>query len=96
MQYDLLKRWGDYLISNALIPGQQYVLFHPYLRRMVDADLGRTPADARDTGLAQTHGNITNLALKGIIAIQAMAEISQVMGQTADEQKYEVCKRCAS
>ncbi|KAJ7695284.1 DUF1793-domain-containing protein [Mycena olivaceomarginata] len=73
--YDLLKRWGDYLISNALIPGQQ------------------TPADARDTGLAQTHGNITNLALKGIIAIQAMAEISQVMGQTADEQKYETAAK---
>ncbi|KAJ7347212.1 hypothetical protein DFH08DRAFT_1001911 [Mycena albidolilacea] len=69
--YDLLKQWGDYLTSNALIPGQQ------------------NPADARDTGLAQNHGNITNLALKGLIAIQAMAEISQIMGQTADAQKYQ-------
>ncbi|KAF7368334.1 hypothetical protein MVEN_00154800 [Mycena venus] len=68
--YNLLKSWGDYLSTNALIPAQQ------------------TSADARDTGLAQTHGNVTNLALKGIIAVQAMSEISQLMGQTADAQKY--------
>ncbi|KAJ7333362.1 hypothetical protein DFH08DRAFT_1083785 [Mycena albidolilacea] len=47
----------------------------------------QTTAD--DTGLTQTHGNVTNLALKGIIAIQAMAGISQIMGQTPDVQKYE-------
>jgi hypothetical protein len=51
----------------------------------------RTSADARDTSLAQTHGNATNLALKGIIAVQAMSEISQTIGQTEDAQKYEVC-----
>jgi hypothetical protein len=50
----------------------------------------RASADARDTSLAQTQGNFTNLALKGIIAIQTMSEISQIMGQTADAQKYGV------
>jgi hypothetical protein len=88
IQYDLLKQWGDYLTSNALIPGQQYVLLISYLGPYTH--LGRNPADARDTGLAQNHGNITNLALKGLIAIQAMAEISQIMGQTADAQKYQL------
>ncbi|KAJ7495352.1 DUF1793-domain-containing protein [Mycena latifolia] len=68
--YNLLKKWADYLVSNALIPAQQ------------------TSADARDTSLAQNHGNITNLAIKGIIAIQAMSEMSQIMGQTADAQQY--------
>ncbi|KAJ7790494.1 hypothetical protein B0H13DRAFT_1936225 [Mycena leptocephala] len=48
------------------------------------------PADARLTSLAQNHGNITNLALKGIIAIQAMSEISRSLGKTTDAQKYEV------
>ncbi|KAK6977760.1 hypothetical protein R3P38DRAFT_3472295 [Favolaschia claudopus] len=48
--YDLFKTWGDYLVTNALVPAQQI------------------SADARDAGLAQTHGNVTNLALKGIIA----------------------------
>ncbi|KAJ6482672.1 hypothetical protein C8R45DRAFT_1099940 [Mycena sanguinolenta] len=49
----------------------------------------QVPADGRDTGLGQNHGNLTNLALKGIIAIRAMAEISQVMGEATDAQKYE-------
>ncbi|KAJ7917724.1 hypothetical protein B0H13DRAFT_2322076 [Mycena leptocephala] len=49
----------------------------------------QNPADARYTKLAQNHGNITNLALKGIIAIQAMSEISRSLGETADAQKYE-------
>ncbi|KAJ7927321.1 hypothetical protein B0H13DRAFT_2556868 [Mycena leptocephala] len=48
----------------------------------------QSSADARDAGLGQSHGNVTNLALKGIIALQAMSEISQIMGQTADAQKY--------
>ncbi|KAF8180551.1 hypothetical protein K438DRAFT_1938236 [Mycena galopus ATCC 62051] len=68
--YNLLKRWADYLTSNALFPGDQ------------------TSADARDPSLSQTHPNVTNLALKGIIAVQAMAEISQIVGQAADAQKY--------
>ncbi|KAJ7875604.1 hypothetical protein B0H13DRAFT_2549988 [Mycena leptocephala] len=49
----------------------------------------QTSADARDTGLGQSHGNVTNLALKGIVGIQAMSKISQIMGQGADAQKYE-------
>ncbi|KAJ7144241.1 hypothetical protein C8R44DRAFT_143399 [Mycena epipterygia] len=48
----------------------------------------QTPADGRDMSLAQNHGNITNLAIKGIIAIQAMSEISQIKGNAADAQKY--------
>lgn len=86
MQYNMLKRWADYLTSNALDPKQQYVF--PYLGPYADADLGRTSAD--DTGLTQTHGNVTNLALKDIIAIQAIAGISQIMDQTPDVQKYKV------
>jgi hypothetical protein len=50
----------------------------------------RTPADARFDSLNQNHGNLTNLAIKGIIGIRAMAEISQIMGQSMDAEKYEV------
>lgn len=50
----------------------------------------RKPADARDADLAQARGNVTNLALKGIIAIQAMSEISRIMDEAEDAQKYEV------
>ncbi|KAF7378283.1 hypothetical protein MSAN_00253700 [Mycena sanguinolenta] len=48
----------------------------------------QTSADARDEILAQNHPNVTNLALKGIIGIQAMAKVSQIMGQEADAQNY--------
>ncbi|KAF8169483.1 hypothetical protein K438DRAFT_1983308 [Mycena galopus ATCC 62051] len=51
------------------------------------------PADHRDGVLGQNQGNLTNLALKGIIAIRAMAEISQIMGEAADAQKYEASAR---
>jgi hypothetical protein len=43
--------------------------------------------------MTQDSPNVTNLALKSIIAIQAMAGISQIMGQTQDVQKYEVRER---
>jgi hypothetical protein len=37
--------------------------------------------------------NQTNLAIKGIIAIQAMSNMSLVVGQTADAKKYSVRTR---
>lgn len=48
------------------------------------AILDRTSAD----GI--TESNNTNLAIKGIIGIAAMAEISQAMGNTAAAQQYQV------
>ncbi|KAJ7195683.1 hypothetical protein GGX14DRAFT_674779 [Mycena pura] len=46
------------------------------------------PADTLDTNLGQNSGNITNLAVKGIIAVQAMSEISQIMGDAQQAQQY--------
>ena len=45
----------------------------------------RTSAD----GL--TSNNQTNLAIKGIIAIEAMSKMSSVVRKTADADKYSVC-----
>ncbi|KAJ7662655.1 hypothetical protein DFH06DRAFT_1396782 [Mycena polygramma] len=50
-------------------------------------------ADARNTILGQGQANVTNLALKGLIAIQAMSQISQLTGQSADAQKYATSAR---
>ncbi|KAJ7512010.1 hypothetical protein B0H11DRAFT_721093 [Mycena galericulata] len=47
------------------------------------------PADGLDSSLGQNHGNITNLAIKGIIAIQAMSEISKLVGEITDAQTYQ-------
>ncbi|KAF7335620.1 hypothetical protein MVEN_02216900 [Mycena venus] len=49
----------------------------------------QTPSDARNTLLGQNHGNHTNLAIKGIIAIQAMSEISQIMSDVAQATQYQ-------
>jgi hypothetical protein len=35
--------------------------------------------------------NSTNLAIKGIIGIKAVSQISQILGRAADSQHYEVC-----
>ncbi|KAJ6461896.1 hypothetical protein C8R47DRAFT_1240487 [Mycena vitilis] len=48
----------------------------------------QTSSDAQNIDLGQAHGNVTNLALKGVIAIQAMSEISQSVDQTADAKEY--------
>lgn len=42
------------------------------------------------TADAQTDANMTNLAIKGIIAIRAMAEISQYVREYDDSAKYMV------
>ncbi|KAI0335019.1 hypothetical protein GY45DRAFT_1367055 [Cubamyces sp. BRFM 1775] len=62
--YNLMKRWTNYLVSEALTPSNQ-----------LDAD-------------NQSNTNMTNLAIKGIIGVKAMAEISRVLGQDADAQLY--------
>ena len=38
-----------------------------------------------------TASNQTNLAIKGIIAIQAMSRMSSVVNQAGDTNKYSVC-----
>ncbi|KAJ7874545.1 Fungalysin metallopeptidase-domain-containing protein [Mycena olivaceomarginata] len=75
-----------FMYLDANITG---VLLEPLLEYQSLSSYGNS-ISADDTGLTQTHGNVTNLALKGIIAIQAMAGISQIMGQTPDVQKYEL------
>ncbi|KAL1747092.1 hypothetical protein HDZ31DRAFT_32617 [Schizophyllum fasciatum] len=63
--YDTLKSWADYLVQNALNPGEdQYT------------------AD----GLSAS--NNSNLALKGIMGLQAMSEISKALHEDDDAAEY--------
>ncbi|CZR65302.1 probable glutaminase GtaA [Phialocephala subalpina] len=64
--YAILKRWTQYLITEALIPANQ-----------ISTD-----------DFAGSLVNQTNLALKGIIGIGAMAVIANMTGNTADGVKY--------
>jgi hypothetical protein len=50
----------------------------------LDDNLHRVSADGLSTN------NQTNLAIKGIIAIKAMSEMSSIVRQTADVDKYSV------
>ncbi|KAJ7032158.1 hypothetical protein C8F04DRAFT_664746 [Mycena alexandri] len=53
----------------------------------------QSPADSREDSLGQTQTNITNLALKGIIAVRAMAEISRAKGEAEDALRYETTSK---
>ncbi|KAJ7458877.1 DUF1793-domain-containing protein [Mycena latifolia] len=77
--------------GDGSLIGKYYDLLNGWAEYLVTNALipaQQKSADARDTTLVQTQGNNTNLAIKGIIAIQAMSEISQLAGRTADAQKY--------
>ena len=47
--------------------------------------------ECRITADNERNDNVANLALKGIIGVKAMAEISRAMGQDADALLYDVC-----
>lgn len=47
--------------------------------------MSRTSADVTDT-----QGSLANLALKGVIGVKAMSEISAAMGITNDTDRYSV------
>ncbi len=88
LQYDTAKRWADYLVNNTLTPLNQYVGFHIWSRGTTCRHILRDSAD----GL--TKSNMTNLAIKGIIGVKAMAEISRATQHDSDAQQYDV--RCFS
>ena len=84
LQYNLTKRWADYLVDNALAPGSQCVFFFTFL------DRNRSYVHCRTSGDGQISVNMTNLAIKGIIAVKAVAEISRTVNQSSDAQLYDV------
>lgn len=84
VQYGLLKTWADYLVSNTLYPRNQYVVLthcgyaYTFTQRRVSIPSG------------EVTNNSTNLALQGIVAIQAMSVISSEAGEHNDSQHYSV------
>ena len=86
LQYNLTKRWADYLVGNALAPGSQCVFTLAFLER------NKSHLCLRTAGDSQISVNMTNLAIKGIIGVKAMAEISRILSQSPDAQIYDV--RC--
>ena len=85
-KYNLTKRWADYLVQNSLTPQSQYVSYPATQKSVFHHMLCRTSADGESTA------NMTNLAIKGIIGVKAMAEISRAVGQNTDAENYDVCR----
>ncbi|RPD57640.1 DUF1793-domain-containing protein [Lentinus tigrinus ALCF2SS1-6] len=85
---------GNMLIlmyAHARISGDGVLLARHYslARRWADYLLQNTLAPQNQlTANAEPTANVTNLALKGIIGVRAMAEISRVVGNEVDAQRY--------
>lgn len=83
--FPIWKQWTEYLIDESLIPGNQ---------RESDAkQYHYLPPDKQAVCTDDFAGWLplqTNLALKGIIGIKAMSELSRVMGLESEVKYYQV------
>lgn len=85
-QYNMIKGWADYLVQNSINPGLQYVVYSFVCKSSPEDSPYRqtSPSD----GISGA--NQTNLSLKGITGIGAMAKISSFMGMSSDASTYAV------
>ncbi|KAJ7064034.1 DUF1793-domain-containing protein [Mycena amicta] len=76
--------------GDGSILGRYYTLLKSYADFLANNTFGsdQQTADSRENVLGQTHANITNLGVKGIVGVQAMAQISEIMGDAAGATKY--------
>lgn len=52
--------------------------------------MAQSKRDYRNTADLESNANLTNLAVKGILGIEAMHQISQALGKTADAGNFAV------
>nr|VWP00989.1 Uncharacterized protein [Ganoderma boninense] len=90
-----IEQSGNMLISvlaHARISGDGSLLSEYYatLKRWADylASDSASPGNQLSVD-AETTANLTNLALKGVIGVKAMAEISRAVGEDADATQYD-------
>ncbi|KAI0744211.1 hypothetical protein C8Q80DRAFT_1220875 [Daedaleopsis nitida] len=72
--------------GDGSLLSRHYNLAKRWADYLVDNTL--TPENQQSADL-ETRANMTNLAIKGIIAVKAMAEISRAVGQDFDAQQYD-------
>lgn len=81
--YDLLRQWTQFLINDSLYPANQL---------STDDFAGTLEYVPHDQSLSPSaykyYRNQTNLAIKGIIGIEAMAQIANRTGHIADGINY--------
>lgn len=73
------------------LPGQQYINSDEAVSSpMIDLAWYEVQWSSRTNADSEQQANMTNLAVKGIIGIKAMAEISQTLGNVSDAQYFSV------
>lgn len=83
-QYGVLTSWADYLVNTPLFIHDQYVVF---INTLSNADIGQW---YRSSAGGLSVSNQTNLAIKGIIGIQAMSKMCSILDQVTEAKNYSV------
>ncbi|PCH42736.1 DUF1793-domain-containing protein [Wolfiporia cocos MD-104 SS10] len=79
----------DWAVRNKLLTSRYTVFSVVKLDELSGAELGGTlKPGSRVSADGQSTANMTNLAIKGIIGIQAMSEISKAVQEDTDSQKF--------
>ncbi|RPD75342.1 hypothetical protein L226DRAFT_534905 [Lentinus tigrinus ALCF2SS1-7] len=90
-----IEQTGNMLImmyAHARVSGDGTLLAQHYnlTKRWADYLVSNTLTfDDQASADGETKANMTNLALKGIISVKAMAEISRAVGKDSDAQEYD-------
>ncbi|EIM87375.1 uncharacterized protein STEHIDRAFT_146778 [Stereum hirsutum FP-91666 SS1] len=79
-----------YAAARATGDGNLAFKYYDLLKTWTDNLVNTTlyPAATETSADAESTGNSTNLALKGIIAIKAMSELASALGQSSDASSY--------
>ncbi|KAI0353838.1 DUF1793-domain-containing protein [Trametes cingulata] len=89
-----IEQSGNMLImvyAHARFTGDGSLIYRHYnlLKRWADYLVSASLfPSSQSTADNESNANMTNLAIKGIIGVKAMAEMSQAMGEQADAQQY--------
>jgi hypothetical protein len=86
LQTELLDQWAQFLVTDALIPANQ-ISTDDFAGPLVRICIYSNDPEV-DMYATFFQVNQTNLAIKGIIGIQAMSEIWSILGNDSMAKKY--------
>jgi hypothetical protein len=86
LQTELLDQWAQFLVTDALIPANQ-ISTDDFAGQLVRICIYSNDPEV-DMYATFFQVNQTNLAIKGIIGIQAMSEIWSILGNDSMAKKY--------
>ncbi|KAF9256003.1 DUF1793-domain-containing protein [Marasmius fiardii PR-910] len=86
----LIMAWAQARFSGEqTLLNQYYSTFQKWADYIISSNLLYTSGGSAQTSDGLDSNNMTNLAIKGIIGVRAMAEISHTLGRSDDASKYQ-------